>query len=237
MRIFEFSDLGYETHDSLNPRLWISDRELRPEVKLQLLKIAELFREFIDLENLPVVDLVITGGQATRHYTKHSDLDLHLIIDYDRVQCDGEVQELLDAKRLLFKREHEIEIRGIPVEPGTEDAGQQGHGAAWSLLKDRWVREIPEPKISPDLQDIDQAANQWSKLIDEILDQNSLESAEKLLKMIRKYRKLGLKRSGEYGKENLVYKTLRNRGSLAKLVKFLAQAQDRALGLREAHSG
>lgn len=237
MRIFEFRDLGYQTHDSLNPRLWDSDLRLRPEVKLRLLKIAELFREFIDIEDLPVADLVITGGQATRHYTDHSDLDLHLIIDYDRVRCDGEVEELLDTKRLLFKQQHDIRLRGIPVEPGTEDRSNPGHGASWSLVTDSWLRQVPEPTQEPDEEAIDQAANQWSKLIDQVLGQNQPETIEKLQKILRKYRKTGLKTSGEYGMENLVYKTLRNRGYLEKLKNHIQSQQDRALSLREAPSG
>jgi hypothetical protein len=35
---------GYEEHDRLNPKLW-DGIQLRPEVKVKLLQIAEKFRE------------------------------------------------------------------------------------------------------------------------------------------------------------------------------------------------
>jgi hypothetical protein len=103
MRMIEFIK-GYDNHDQLNPKIWDGE-QLRPEVKIKLLQIAEKFREFIDID-VPVIDVQITGGQVTYHYTEHSDLDLHLIIDYSKIKCDQEVAELLDTKRLLFKQRH-----------------------------------------------------------------------------------------------------------------------------------
>lgn len=70
------------------------------------------------------------------------------------------------------------------------------------------------------------------KLIDNVLDTNDLETAQKLLKMIRKYRKNGLKQTGEYGIENLVYKTLRNSKSLEKLQNFIDNNLDKKLSVK-----
>jgi hypothetical protein len=55
--------------------------------------------------------------------------------------------------------------------------------------------------------------------------------AQKVLKLLRKYRKTGLKQTGEYGVENLVYKTLRNTGTLEQLVKYVDQAVGRDLSI------
>jgi hypothetical protein len=221
MRILEFIK-GYEEHDRLNPKLWDGE-QLRPEVKSTLLKIADKFREFIDLD-VPVLDIHITGGQVTYHYTEKSDLDLHLIIDYDKIDCDREVEELLDSKRLLFKEKYHINIRGIPVEPGTEDQNRPTVSSAWSLKTDSWIREPKNYSGKINTKEVEKQSLQWSKIIGSVLNQNDPELAQKVLKLLRKYRKIGLKQTGEYGVENLVYKTLRNTGTLEQLVKYVEQS-------------
>jgi hypothetical protein len=213
---------GYEEHDQLNPKLWDGD-QLRPEVKIKLLQIADKFREFVDLD-IPVLDIHITGGQVTYHYTEQSDLDLHLIIDYDKINCDQEVEELLDTKRLLFKEKFQINIRGIPVEPGTEDQNRPTVSSAWSLKTDSWIREPKNYSGKIDAEEIEKQSLYWQKIIRSVLNQNDQKLAQKVLKLLRKYRKLGLKHSGEYGVENLVYKTLRNTGTLGQLVKYVEQS-------------
>jgi hypothetical protein len=220
---------GYGEHDRLNPKLWDGD-QLRPEVKIKLLQIADKFREFVDLD-IPVLDIHITGGQVTYHYTEQSDLDLHLILDYDKINCDQEVEELLDTKRLLFKEKYQINIRGIPIEPGTEDINRPTVSSAWSLKTDSWVREPKNYSDKIDHKSIKKQYEYWDKLIGSVLDQNDLKSAQKVLKLLRKYRKSGLKRSGEYGVENLVYKSLRNSRVLARLVNFIDSGDTRDLSI------
>lgn len=226
MRINEFIQ-GWQHHNELNPKLW-KGRDLDPEIKSALLDIAKEFEQFIDLR-VPVVDVLITGGQVSYHYTDQSDLDLHLVIDYDQVECDQEVAELLDSKRLLFKQQHKITVRGIPVEPGTEDLNQPSVSAAYSLTKDQWIREPKNYGDKIDSLQIKKQSIHWSKIIRSVLDENDPEKAKKCLKILRKYRKLGLKNSGEYGTENLVYKTLRNQGLVQKLADRVAQDLDKKL--------
>ena len=220
---------GYEEHDQLNSKLW-DGNQLRPEVKIKLLQIADKFREFIDLD-IPVLDIHITGGQVTYHYTDQSDLDLHLIVDYSKIQCDQEVEELLDTKRLLFKEKFQINIRGIPVEPGTEDINRPTVSSAWSLKTDSWIREPKNYSGKIDHENVKTQYKYWDKLIGSVLEQNDLKSAQKVLKLLRKYRKSGLKHSGEYGVENLVYKSLRNSRVLAKLVNFIDSGDTRDLSI------
>lgn len=229
MRVFEFIS-GYDKHQQLNPKLWDEDN-LRPEVKEALLKVATKFEEFIDIA-VPVIDIQITGGQVTYHYTEQSDLDLHLIIDYDQIDCDQEVLELLDTKRLLFKQKHQISIRGIPVEPGTENVKHPTVSSAYSIKTDSWIRKPKNYSFQINDNQIAAQAKKLMKLIDNVLDKKDLKTAQKLLKMIRKYRKIGLKQTGEYGIENLVYKTLRNSKYIEKLQNFIDGNLDKQLSVK-----
>lgn len=229
MRMIEFVK-GYEEHNTLNPKLW-QDGKLRPDVKIKLLQIAEKFKEFIELD-VPIIDVQITGGQVTFHYTEMSDLDLHLILDYNKIECDQEVEELLDTKRLLFKQIHEISILGIPVEPGTEDVNRPTVSSAYSLKTNSWIREPKNHSGEINSKDVEEQYRYWQKIIDTVLRQNDPIMAQKVLKLLRKYRKTGLKQTGEYGVENLVYKTLRNNKLIEKLASYLNQELDQSLSIK-----
>lgn len=226
MRIIEFIQ-GYERHNELNPKLW-KGNSLDPKIKAALLDIAGAFEEFIDIQ-VPVVDVLITGGQVSYHYTEHSDLDLHLVIDYSQVKCDQEVGELLDSKRLLFKQQHSIDLRGIPVEPGTEDLNNPSVSAAYSIVKDQWLRQPKNYGSQINDQQIKKHTLQWVKIIKAVLSKNDSETAKKCLNLLRKYRKTGLKQTGEYGVENLVYKTLRNQGMVQMLADRVNSNLDKEL--------
>ena len=229
MHILEL-DLGFEQHNELNPLLW-QDEELRPEVKMALLKIAKDFVEYVEVP-FEVKDLVLTGSQLGYYYTKHSDLDLHIIVDFNTVDCDREAAELFDTKRLLYKKQYDISIRGVPVEVYIEDSNFPAVSATYSLGDDGWrVKPDSQPQ-EIDTEEIVRMSKIWGTVIGKAIESNDLETGRKVLKMLRNYRKLGLKHSGEYGIENLVYKTLRNSKIIEKLMKLIGDLHDQSLSIK-----
>jgi hypothetical protein len=203
---------------------------LRSEVKSTLIKIA---RDFVDYVDIPfeVSDLVLTGSQLGYYYTQHSDLDLHLIVDFSTVDCDREAAELFDTKRLLYKKQYDINIRGIPVEVYIEDSNFPAVSATYSLGKDSWINRPSAEAQRIDVKEIEKMTKVWSIVIDHAVKTNDLETARNTVKMLRNYRKLGLKHSGELGIENLVYKTLRNSKIIEKLMKMIGDLHDQGLSL------
>ena len=131
MNFTEFS-APVEKHATLNPKLWSNGR-LKPEVKQALEKIAVDFEEYIGVP-FKVVDVIVAGGNANYNYTEHSDLDLHLIADFDSVDCDREAAELFDSKRLLYKEQYNVEIYGIPVELYVEDQRSPAVSSSYSII-------------------------------------------------------------------------------------------------------
>ena len=229
MRILEL-DLGFEQHNELNPLLWQGE-ELRPEVKMALLKIAKDFVEYVEVP-FEVKDLVLTGSQLGYYYTKHSDLDLHIIVDFDTVNCDREAAELFDTKRLLYKKQYDISIHGVPVEVYIEDSNFPAVSATYSLGKGGWrVKPNSQPE-KIDSAEIIRMSKIWGTVIGKAIESNDLETGRKVLKMLRNYRKLGLKQTGEYGIENLVYKTLRNSRIIEKLMKMIGDLHDQSLSIK-----
>lgn len=223
--------LGFEQHDELNPLLW-ERQSLKRDVRQHLLKIAQDFKSYIGID-FPLVDIVLTGSQAGYYYTKYSDLDLHIIVNYDDISCDRELDELFDTKRHLYNRDHNITIHNIPVELYVEDLREPAQGPAWSLGLNRWIRP---PKTDSNIRinerEIIRMTEIWSKLIDRAIASKDLKILEKIQKLLKKYRVLGLKKTGEFGVANLVYKTLRNSKKLEKLSDRIDREHDQSLSLK-----
>jgi hypothetical protein len=60
----------------------------------------------------------------------------------------------------------------------------------------------------------------------------NIENLEKIKDQLKRYRQVGLEKSGELSIENVVYKTLRNNGYLQKLYKYVTKLEDKELSLR-----
>ena len=100
-------DDAVKFNDHLNPRLWDSTEHLRPEVKAQLLLIAEDFREFLGVKDLDLQDITVSGSNAAYTYTPNSDIDLHLVV---KMPEDEVYRELFDAKKFQYNEQHNITI-------------------------------------------------------------------------------------------------------------------------------
>ena len=227
---FKLSD-AVTFHDKLNPKLW-NGTKLRPEVRDQLIKIAEDFLTELGVHDLDVKDITISGSNAAYCYTKHSDLDLHIIVDFKTVQCDSEASELFDAKRLLYKKQYNITIHGIPVELYIEDLDHPAVSASYSIGTHNWKIKPVKQTEEIDTDEVLRMSKIWSVVIGHALKANNLEIARKVMKMLRDYRKLGLKQTGELGVPNLVYKTLRNSKIVEKLMHLIGNLHDQELSIK-----
>jgi len=228
MAILDYN-LGFEPHNELNPKIW-QGNELMPTVESALIKIARDFKKFIDVP-FDVVDVRVTGGQVSYFYTEHSDLDLHLVANFDSVQCDREAAELFDAKRLLYKAKYDITVHGIPVELYVEDLNHPAVSAAYSVMKRKWITR-PKRELGPfDVDKIEHMTHVWDTIIRHSLESKDVKTARKTIDLLRKFRQQGLKLQGEYSTANLVYKTLRNSDIIRNLQNFIDQDHDRGLSI------
>jgi len=221
-------ELGVELHPSLNPLIW-DNYSLRPKVRDGLLKIAREFFKFLEVP-VEVKDIIITGSQCSYTYTRFSDLDLHIIVPYDTVTCDQPVEELFDTKRKLWKLRHNITVHGIPVECYAEDHARPVKGSSYSLLKDTWVQKPTQPDREP-AQDIDRVCLAWVTLITQAVQDKDLAGLKTIKELLSKYRKEGLSKTGELGRANVVFKTLRNSGVIGQLMQATLELEDRKLSV------
>lgn len=216
-------------HEELNPKLF-NGLELKPEVKEKLNEIAEAFKEYLDIPEDAILDERITGSSASYNYTEYSDLDLHLIIDYEKVHEDCPLVEgYLWSYKSQFNANHDISIYGIPVEVYAEDSKQEAiSNGVYSLMEDRWLKE---PKKIPPTDNDEDVQAKYQELKDAIDKCDDSEVANELLDKIYKMRKSGLAEVGEFSTENMAFKLLRNDGSMDKLKKLKKEKVDKQLSL------
>jgi hypothetical protein len=231
MNFLEFAP-PIERNTVLNPDIWDHD-SIKSSVRGALIRIAEDFVKFIEVP-LDIVDIVITGGNANYTYTSKSDIDLHIIADFSQVQCDREVAELMDSKRLLYKQTRDIDVYGIPVELYVEDKDRPAEsGGVYSILSNKWLNH-PRKDI-PDI-DEDKLAHWvkvWHAVIQHAIKLGDLATARSTMRLLRTYRKRGLHNTpdGEFSIPNLVYKSLRNDDTVRALQTLIDIAHDRQLSI------
>lgn len=212
---------------SLNPAIW-DGATVRPEVRAKLIKIAKVFEQFIGIE-LDVIDYTVTGSNANFTWTKHSDLDLHLIIPGT---ATDEQRELFTAKKNLWAEQRDITIRGVPVECYVQGQDEPHHSTGvYSLRTQEWLAEPKKVKPKVDDAAVDAKKDAVLAQIEQALLSRDLERLHTVKDKITKMRKSGLARAGEWSVENLVFKILRNLGLIDQIADLITELEDQELSL------
>jgi hypothetical protein len=217
-------------HDALNPKLFDSEEQMIPEIRKGLLEIAEHFKEFIGVE-LDLEDITVSGSNAAYSYTPYSDLDLHLVVN---VPDDPAFKEMLDAKKNVYNARHDIRVKGIDVELYAQDAKQEHHSQGiYSVLNDEWISSPQRTQMTVDQEDVREKYKNYRDRIRAVIKQDDLDQAREMWNDIKRMRKAGLSRTGEFGAENLAYKILRNQSWIERLQQHIQGLEDQRLSIEQ----
>lgn len=206
---------AYELHDTLNPKLFdLETNKLKPEVQQKLLEIFEEFLKGIDPLTLSVADVQLVGSNCSFNYNDNSDIDLHLIVNFDLNYIDDEIlQSIYNDKKNKFNDKYDFEIYGIPVEVYIEDMkSTNATNGRYSVLHGDWVKE-PVP-VQYDIPDYSKELDEMKSKVNEVLLSGDPKIIEDTINQIYMDRKTGLELDGEMSIGNLVFKELRNLGLL-----------------------
>ena len=238
LTIKKYNEYDFKVRSTLHDDLWDGD-SLKEEVKQTLLKIAEEFIQFVnlDLTKEDIEDIQFTGSLANYNYTKFSDIDLHILIDFSVIDENEElVKELLMSKKLIWNSRFPIKVKGFEVEVYPQSIGEIHHSTGvYSILNDEWKTK-PEKSTSVwstvNLSDIRKKVHELAHDINNLeADENKLENIKRIKEKIKRMRQAGLETGGEYSTENLVFKVLRRTGLIKKLYDLGREEYRKSLSL------
>jgi hypothetical protein len=238
MQLREFQegivDSAIQFHSELNPKLWQGNR-LEPMVRYKLLMIAQNFAKFIDIPNLRLRDITISGSNAAYTYTENSDIDLHLIVDIPKA-AEFHLRPLFDAKKNQYNFTHDIKIHGIDVELYVQPSTDTHHSLGiYSVMDDTWLSKPVAQQVQINDDDVKIKVDSYKAKIKQALKSKNLATANRVKDELNKLRKTGLEREGEFSVENLAFKVLRVKGFINQLRQHIYDLEDERLSLENAH--
>lgn len=235
---------SFSKKNELPPSVWGEDGYLNSRIRLKLLDIADDFWEFVNLTWVKPSGIILTGSICNFNWSKFSDIDLHLIVDFDEIDEKSEfVRDYLDSKKNQWNNEHEgLRMFGYQVELYVQNLGEMPEsGGIYDLEENEWIKK-PNPNdiksIGLEKFSIKDKAAEIMTIIDDMYDTlNSTDDsheiemigddAKYLWKKVKDMRKNSLEKNGESGAGNIVYKVLRRTKYLDKLWKLSTIVYDR----------
>ena len=238
---------SFKIKDSLNKDIW-SANGIKPRIRWRLLQIAEDFWDSVEIKFTEPIDVIITGSIANYNWSSFSDIDLHLVVDFTKIDERKDfIKSFMDAKKNIWNDMHdELTLAGFNVELYVQDLSDTIDATGiYSLYKNKWLRKPSRSVfLTKDVDDDDvrkMAANLINS-IDELEDQylsemdvddlqNVSVRVNELYDKIRDVRKKYLDKDGEFSLGDKVYKVLRRSGYLEKLIDLKAKTYDKMMSL------
>jgi len=124
----------------LNPLLW-QDGKLKKEFVLKLLHITDDFMKSLDYD-LPLKDITVTGSLANYNWSDKSDIDLHIVTDFDDFPDPKLAKAYFDSKAHAYNKDSSIRLKGFDVEIYVQDDNEPHISTGvYSIAKGEWVTE------------------------------------------------------------------------------------------------
>jgi len=242
---------SFKKKHELVPNIWNPDGKLNSRIRLKLLDIADDFWEYANLTWVKPSGIILTGSICNFNWSQYSDIDLHLIVDFDEIDEKTEfVKDYLDSKKNEWNNEHSgLQIMGYPVELYVQNLGEMPESnGIYDLEENDWVRE-PNPddikSIGLNKFSIKEKAAKIMTIIDDMYDalastddshkiEQIGDDAQYLWKKVKEMRKSSLEKNGESGSGNIVYKILKREFYLDKLWNLRTICYDKSNSITES---
>lgn len=234
---------SFEVRSTLNPKIFDKEQHMYVDIRRRLLMIADDFFETLNVSWVDINDIILTGSLANFNWSKFSDVDLHILVDFGEVDENEElVKEYFNSKKNLWNEKHDITIKGYDVELYMQDT-EEPHvsSGVYSILWDGWVVQPDSTKKEIDAKKVEQKVNNIIDTIHDVYYMYKNEEYDKTIRMIKnlkekikKMRQTGLDREGEYSFENIAFKVLRRTMYLDKLSEIENSSYDKSLTLDES---
>ena len=235
---------SFSPQETLNPAAFEGDMMI-PEIRERLLEIVADFIDGIEFK-MDVEDIILTGSLANYNWSKYSDFDLHLLVDFTAIDGDKElVKRFFQDLKAVWNIRHNIFLKGFEVEIYVQDTNEvHVSTGVYSVQNDEWdvkpEREetarfpIDQPNIEKKADDIVFQIDRAENLLKDGKLADALDAIDRLKQKVRNLRKTGLsKEDGVYSIENLAFKTLRRSGALERLSTLKNKAYDKHMSIKQ----
>lgn len=217
----------------LNPLIWDVRNSLYDPIKKKLISISQ---DFLDTIEAPVEikNIFLTGSLCTYEWTDESDWDLHIIVSIEDGYCDNlTIKDYFDVKSKLYNKEHDIFIKGYPVEVNLKEKEDLlKDKAVYDLQNGKWLVTPVHSEITLNNSEVLKKTKEMQSIIDNAIENKvSLEELKEIRDEIKSIRKVGLETDGEFSIGNLVFKNLRHSGYIKNLYDYKASLVDADLSL------
>jgi hypothetical protein len=240
---------SFESKDNLSENIFeLVDGKfkMREDIRKKLLEISDDFIETFGVEFF-IHDIVLTGSLANYNWSNFSDVDLHILIDFDELDKDSKkdsvilhsiMKEFFDAKKNVWNKNHNVKVKGFDVEVYVQDVEEEHvSSGVYSILHDKWIVEPKKETPNIDDRKILEKGEEYAKRIDDLIKKgikkDTLQQIDTLRKKIKEFRQSGLESGGEYSYENLTFKLLRRNGYIEKLLKLKTDIIDKKLSITQ----
>lgn len=239
---------SFKPQKQLNPKIWINGK-INSRVRLRLLDIADDFISSLEVDWVKPDDIILTGSLANYNWSKFSDFDLHILMDFKKVDDRTNfVKDYFDSKKSLWNEKHEnLKIYGFPVEVYVQDTNEE-HTASgiYSLERNEWIKE-PEPnrikaikldkflikeKVFKFMKAIEKLESDCEHSDDEYSAEEVAKKAKDLFDKIKSMRREALKHGGEMSVGNIIFKCLRRFNYIGRLADVKSKTYDKIYSIK-----
>jgi antitoxin component YwqK of YwqJK toxin-antitoxin module len=225
---------SFELQKELNPKIWDEDDKLKKKIKDTLIAIGQEFHKSLEVE-APIEDIIFTGSLANYNWSQYSDIDLHVLIDFNEFDDKELIKKYFDAKKAIWNDSHDIKIKGYDVELYAQDMDEPHESTGiYSVMNDEWIKKPKPQDVKIDKYTIKKKVKQFGGEYNRIIElykggkyEETRTALDKIKDKIKKYRKAGLDKDGEMSTENLVFKTMRRSGLIEKIYNLGIKTTDK----------
>ena len=139
---------SFEVKDELTPEVW-QNNQLKAEVLGVLRDISKDFFDGLELGQIDIKDIILTGSLANYNWSEYSDIDLHILIDFAQVDENVKlVKDFFGAKKSVWNSTHDILVMGYEVEIYVQDINEPHKASGqYSIMNDSW--NVEPSKVNP----------------------------------------------------------------------------------------
>ncbi len=235
--------LDKSTDRGLNKDLW-RGKEVDPAIRKNLLQIASDLVKVLEVHDPTVKDIVLTGSMANYNWTDTSDIDLHILIDFSKIEAEDDLlADYFYDTASIWNEHHEIMMHGHPVEVYIQSHTSKFPDGAgvYSLQRNTWIKMPPRMVSDPPEETVKLKADMLRRRIKRAIAackgdnlKQGYAQLESLRERIRTMRQTSLQRGGERAAENLAFKMLRRDGTIEQLINTSRTTYDKMMSLGES---